>query len=315
MIDDPRVAAYLRQMEDKTSRVQSQMRSMVERYKTLAQEREDDKIELGKLKKALKKAAERIRYIEDIPGKRVPYFLTFKVDVPGQSNPSVPLAGSRISDVKQVSMDGPFVATSYMSAFQLKTFSLGPYADPQEGSGRPNDPPAGTEVVTPLTGRFRPVASTADPFSGAYIGPGIGGIQAASSISAAQAVQTFRPGVADFLFEVADEGVDRQRQNAIPVPSRYLYSEFDRPLYLPVSDFFERGSSIKFTATLTRDLGFAEINYATLPNGFTEGALNPPPDPILNDPPLSGRAVVALGGVLYFTMLGYKILQAQSPAV
>jgi hypothetical protein len=25
--------------------------------------------------------------------------------------------------------------------------------------------------------------------------------------------------------------------------------------------------------------------------------------------------IVALGGTLYFTMLGYKILQAQSPAV
>ena len=314
MIDDPNAAAWLRQMATKQERVEAQMRALMARYKTLAQEHEDDRIALKQLRAALKKAQERIRYIEDIPGKRVPYFLNFKIDVPGQSNPSVSLAGSRLPDVRQVSMDGPFVATSYMSAFQLRCFSLGPYGDDEEG-GRPNDPPVGTEVVTPLTGRFRPVASTADPFAGAYIGPGIGGTAAAGQVQTALAVQTFRPGVVDFLFEVADEGVDRLRQNQVPIPSRYLYSEFDRPLYLPVSDFFERGSSIKFTATLTRDIGFAEINYATLPNGFTEGTLSPPPDPVLNDPALSGRAVVALGGVLYFTMLGYKILQAQSPAV
>lgn len=312
---DPELSAYLRKLANKHERIEAQMSALTDRYKRLSSEHEDDKIELQKLRAALKKAAERIRYIEDIPGKRVPYFQTFQINIPGQSNPTISLAGSRLSDTKQVSQDGPFVCTTYLSAFLLKTFSIGPYSD-QEDQGRPNDPPAGTEVVTPLSGRFRPVASSADPFSGAYIGPGIGGLPAqAANVAAAQAVNTFRPGIVDFLFEIADEGVDRLRQNQIPIPSRYIFSEFDRPLYLPVSDFFERGSTIRFSATLTRDIGFAEINYPELPNGFQEGSLSPAPDPIANDPPLSGRAVVALGGTLYFTMLGYKILQAQSPAV
>jgi hypothetical protein len=314
--NDPEVAAYLRRMANKQSRVEAQMEALNQRYQAMAAAAEDDKIELKRLASALKKAASRIRYIEDIPGKRVPYFQGFQINIPGQSNPTVSLAGSRLSDTKQISMDGPFVCTTYLSAFLLKCFSLGAYSGTSENVGRPNDPEVGSEVNTPLTGRFRPVASSADPFSGAYIGYGIGGIPAAAAhVAAAQAVQTFRPGTIDFLFEVADEGVDRLRQNQIPIPSRYLFSEFDRPLYLPVSDFFERGSAIRFAATLTRDIGFAEINYASLPNGFQEGALSPPPDPIANDPTQSGRLIVALGGTLYFTMLGYKILQAQSPSV
>jgi hypothetical protein len=314
--NDPEIAAYLRRMANKQQRVEAQMEALQQRYQAMAAAAEDDKIELKRLGQALKKAASRIRYIEDIPGKRVPYFQGFQINIPGQSNPTVSLAGSRLSDAKQISQDGPFVCTTYLSAFMLRCFSLGPYAGTDQAVGRPNDPDVGSEVNTPLSGRFRPVSSSADPFSGAYIGMGIGGIPAAAAnVAAAQAVQTFRPGIIDFLFEVADEGIDRLRQNQIPIPSRYLFSEFDRPLYLPVSDFFERGSSIRFSATLTRDIGFAEINYASLPNGFQEGGVSPPPDPIANDPTESGRMIVALGGTLYFTMLGYKILQAQSPAV
>jgi len=309
--DDPRIAAYLRQMATRQERVEGQMQSVLKRYKAMAAEHEDDKIELGKLRKALKKAAARIRYIEDIPGKRVPYFMQFQINIPGPTTPTVTVAGQRLSDTKQVSMDGPFVATTYLSAFLMKTYSLGPFGD--QVTGRPADPPAGAELITPLTGRFRPVASSADPFAGAYIGGSMG----PATIAGAQTAQTFRPGIIDFLFEIADEGVDRLRQNQVPIPSRYLFSEFDRPLYLPTSDFFERGSTIRFASTLTRELGFAEVNYALLANGFSAGpGLTPAPDPTVAGPPAgAGRVSVAIGGTLYFTMLGYKILQAQSPAV
>jgi hypothetical protein len=310
MNDDPNLAAYLRRMETQHGRMQAQYEALHKRYEQLATEHADDKIEMGRIKAAVKKAAERIRYVEDIPGKRVPYFLQFQINIPGPSAPSVTLAGARLQDVKTVSQDGPFVCTTYLSAFLMKTFSIGPYEIPPEsGNGRPSDPPAGTEVITPLTGRWRPVASTADPFAGAYVGYRIGALDLATALTP----QTYRPGIIDFLFEIQDEGVDRLRQNSIPIPSRYLFSEFDRPLYLPVTDFFERSSSVRFTATLTRELGFAEVNYTTFPNGFSEGNQVPPPDPTA--PNEEGRAVVALGGTLYFTMLGYKILQAQSPAV
>ena len=289
---------------------------MVKRYRAMASEREDDKMELRKMRDALKKAAARIRYIEDIPGKRVPYFMQFAINIPGPTSPSVTIAGSRLSDVKTISQDGPFVCTTYLSAFLLKTYSIGDYTVGENpANGRPNDPVAGTEVISPLSGRWRPVASTADAFEGAYIGARVGEVVGdAATLDDATKVKTFRPGTVDFTFEIADEGVDRLRQNQIPIPSRYLFTENDRPLYLPVSDFFERGSSIRFSATLTRDLGFAEVNYAALPNGFSEGQADPPPNPAIPDT-YQGRQVLSLGGTLYFTMLGYKILQAQSPAV
>jgi hypothetical protein len=306
-IDDPNLAAYLRKMSDKQDRAEAQYRALAQRYNDLQNQYEDDKLEMKRVKQAVKKAAERIRYIEDIPGKRVPYFMTFEIEIPGPTTPSTTVAGQRLSDTKQVSQDGPFMATTYLSAFLMKTYSIGPYGDDE--TGRPSDLAAGAEVITPLSGRFRPVASSADPFAGAYIGYSLGPV----TVGGAQAVQTFRPGIVDFLFEIADEGVDRLRQNQVPIPSRYLFSEFDRPLYLPVSDFFERGSTIRFSSTLTRELGFAEVNYALLPNGFTEGNQNPPPDPTQAGD--IGRVPVSIGGTLYFTMLGYKILQAQSPAV
>jgi hypothetical protein len=283
------------------------MESLLKRYNVQASDLEDNKIELKRLRQALKKAADRIRYIEDIPGKRVPYFQGFQINIPGPTTPGTTVAGQRLSDPRQISMDGPFVCTTYMGAFLMKTFSLGPYGD--ETTGRPGDPPIGTEVITPLSGRWRPVASSADPFAGAYIGGSMG----PATIAGAQTAQTLRPGIVDFLFEIADEGVDRLRQNQVPIPSRYLFSEFDRPFYLPVSDFFERGTTIRFSATLTRELGFAEVNYPILQGGFAEGGQQPPPDPTQANE--IGRVSVGIGGTLYFTMAGYKILQAQSPAV
>lgn len=304
--NDPNVAAYLRKMEDRETRTAEQLRSLMGAYKKLSQQLSDSKLEQQRLSSAVAKAAKRIRYIEDIPGKRVPYFLNFEIQIPGPDQPSLSLAGKQMVTSQPISQDGPFVCTTYLSAFLMKTYSIGPYGDSEDG--RPNDPPAGQEVITPLTGRFRPVASTADPFSGAYIGARVGPV----TVAGAQAVQTFRPGEADFLFEIYDASVDRNRQNQIPIPSRYIFSEFDRPLYLPISDFFSQSAVIQFKATLTRDLGFAEVNYAALPNGFAEGTQQPPPDPTIADG--AGRSVVALGGTLYFTMLGYKILQAQSPS-
>lgn len=313
--NDPAVAAYLRQMEDRESRVTSQLEALKRLFKRVAIGRDEDRLELQKLSAALKKAAARIRYIEDIPGKRVPYFLNFAINIPGPDQPNITLAGKRMPTTQSISQDGPFVCTTYLSAFLMKTYSLGPYGT--QNDGRPGDPPAGTEVITPLTGRFRPVASTADPFSGAYIGYTLG----PDTIAGAQAVQTFRPGEADFLFEIQDSGVNRQRQNEIAIPSRYLFTEFDRPLYLPISDFFSQSSVITFAATLTRELGFAEVNYGALSGGalgpapstgFAEGLQQPPPDPTAAGN--IGRVAVAIGGTLYFTMLGYKILQGQSPA-
>lgn len=306
--NDPAIAAYLRDMESSTKRQEAQIEGLTRAMRSLLSRTGDQKIEIQRQADALAKAAKRIRYIEDIPGKRVPYFLNFSIDYPGVGMPGMSVAGKQEVTSQPISQDGPFVCTTYMSSFLMKTFSVGPYGI--AGNGRPNDPAPGTEVITPLTGRFRPVSSTTDPFSGAYIGARVGPI----TVAGAQAVQTFRPGEVDFLFEIFDASVDRNRQNQIPTPSRYIFSEFDRPLYLPISDFFSQSAVIQFKATMTREFGVAEVNYAQIPgsSGIAEGNASPPPDPAGTEG--EGRQAVAIGGTLYFTMLGYKILQAQSPA-
>jgi hypothetical protein len=305
-MSDPGFASYLRDLEDSKKRQETQIDLLTRHMRQLINKVGDQKVEQQRLSDALAKAAKRIRYIEDIPGKRVPYFLNFQIDYPNGGTPGLSIAGKQEIATQPISQDGPFVCTTYLSAFLMKTYSIGPYGTAEDG--RPNDPAAGTEVVTPLTGRFRSVSSTTDPFAGAYIGPRVG----PNTVAGAQAVQTFRPGEVDYLFEIFDASVDRNRQNQIPTSSRYIFSEYDRPMYLPISDFFSQSAVIQFKATMTREFGYAEVNYAQLPNGNAEGNASPPPDPTNGDG--SGRQVVALGGTLYFTMLGYKILQAQSPA-
>lgn len=281
-------------------------RAVVNKVADLINRFKQHQVQFRAIEKWVEKASQRIKYIEDIPGKRIPYMLNFEIELPpssgaaGQSDGLVSIANQQFFDTQQIPMDGPFVATHYMGAFRMKTYSLGPT------QARPQDQPAGTEVQTPMTGRFRPLASTADPFSGAYIGPGTtpGGAGSTGILDG----NTPRPGEIDFLWTLEDEGSRRARQNQIPQPSRYLFSELDRPYYLAVSDFYERGSVIRITVTPTREADLIEMAYVAY-NGVSggEGA-----DITGEDP---NRRVFASGGTLHLTMGGYKILQAQTPAV
>lgn len=307
----PQVAAFLRNLNDKQARQQSQFEALAKAYRELRTRSEGDKLEIQRLGEWVRKAASRIRYIEDIPGKRVPYTMNFEVSIPSVANVANPV-GARIRAQQQVSMDGPFVGTMLMGAFRMQTFSLGPCdegprAVPAGGNApllapqiNQNFPPIGEEIITPLTGRFRPIASTNDQFQGAYVG--VGAFNGDSNYNCCYGNQ-FRPGEIDFLWEYADEGTDRERQNQIPSPSRYLFSEVDRPFYLAVSDFFERGSTIAFYLTLLRSVGLVEVAFGPGCNGITESPIAP------------AKAILALGGVVTLSIHGYKILQAQSPAV
>lgn len=286
----PQVAQFLRSLNDKQARQAAQFDALAKAYRDLRTRSEGDKLEIQRLGEWVQKAAKRIKYIEDIPGKRVPYTMNFEIEMPSDANTPLPV-GARVRSQQQTSMDGPFVASMLMGAFRMRTYSLGP--DIQLFPGMP---PVGEEIITPFTGRFRPIASTTDGFSGAYIGIGTG--------ASANLVNTHRPGEIDFLWEYTDGGTDRSRQNEIPTPSRYLFSENDRPFYLAVSDFFERGSTITFYVTLLRSLGLVEASFSAGYNGYTESAIAP-----------ADRATFAVGGTLTLSIHGYKILQAQSPAV
>lgn len=292
----PQVAQFLRSLNDKQARQSAQFDALAKAYRDLRTRSEGDKMEIQRLGEWVQKAAKRIKYIEDIPGKRVPYTMNFEIDMPSDANTPLPV-GARVRAQQQLSMDGPFVGSMLMGAFRMRTYSLG-----LDAVLFPNMPPAGEEVVTPFTGRFRPIASTTDGMSGAYIGIGTG-TNADPQVAAAM-VNTHRPGTVDFLWEYTDGGTDRARQNEIPSPSRYLFSENDRPFYLAVSDFFERGSTITFYVTLLRSLGLVEASFSSGYNGYVESAIAP-----------AVRATFAVGGTLTLSIHGYKILQAQSPSV
>jgi hypothetical protein len=296
---DPQTQQQIQKLLNELARERASKKAIVERVADLMNRFSQQRIEVKRLEKWVERAAQRIKYIEDIPGKRIPYMLNFEIELPSGVSPSggvaqiTTMANQQFFDVQQISMDGPFVATHYMGALQLKTFSLGPT------QARPQDAAAGQEVITPLTGRFRPLASTADAFSGAYIGPGTQTIAA---------VHTPRPGAIDFLWTLEDEGSRRSRQNQIPQPSRYFFTEVDRPYYLACSDFYERGSTIRINVSPTRDMDLVEMAYVAY-NGVSGG----------EGADITGtgndRRVFATGGTLYLTMGGFKILQAETPAV
>ena len=89
---------------------------------------------------------------------------------------------------------------------------------------------------------------------------------------------------------------------------------------LPMANGASGFATLRRAVTVNGDasrkpLGFAEVNYALMQNGFVEGTQVPPPDPTDAVNLQAGRVPVSIGGTLYFTMLGYKILQAQSPAM
>lgn len=336
-------------METEHERVEAQLKALYNAFRKQEEVLEDRSVQFEQLQELLKRAVHRIRYAETLPGRREPFAISFEIEVPLAAgagtlltNPQLIPAtnvGTPLSAVQRVAKDGPFVATTYLSAFKLKTYSLGPLdgTPPEVPNG--TDPAIGVEVITPLTGRFRPIASSSDPFSGAYIGPNIGVLNVSDTTDndpdgGAFFTRTFRVGSIDFLWGIEDVNSVRLRQNGqAPIPSRFLHSEFDRPLYLPVADYYERGASIRFNAQLLHDLGYVEMNwnsYTTTSAGAAAAGdqvwtelFNAETDTALSDADLFAAAPLAsrarrrfgLGGTLYFTMLGYKILQPMEPAV
>ena len=184
------------------------------------------KAALGSLQQA-KSAASALtplvpRFIEDIPGKRVPY--TYGVNL--QPAAGAAWTTALVSGVVTISSDGPFLATGLVAAWR---------------------PTTGTSVVgaIAMTGRWRPISST-----NAIVSDG-----AASLIALPDAV--------DFTWNYSEAGSDRARQN-IDRSSVELFSNQDRPCYLPIADFFERNTAVTVNVTMLR----APTNAGVLWFGF-----------------------------------------------
>jgi len=151
------------------------------------------------------------RFIEDIPGKRVPY--TYGVNL--QPAAGAAWTTALVSGVLTISSDGPFLATGLVAAWR---------------------PTTGTSVVgaIAMTGRWRPISST-----NAITQDGVGSLIA-------------MPDAVDFVWNYSEAGSDRARQN-IDRSSVELFSNQDRPCYLPIADFFERNTAVTVNVTMLRN--------------------------------------------------------------
>jgi hypothetical protein len=249
--------------------------------------------------------ADDIRYIESIPGRRIPFdmFVTMPI-------------GSTITSEQQqsvvVSQDGPFVAVARLAAFQ-SAFQFN-RTDPDTG--------AQASFVGRSYGRWRPFHSAWDlndagagvfpPTTGAAP-PGTGAAFYASPSNHS----SFRTMQFDGVINFLNQGAAYHRSND-PIPSAWYSTAINSPFELGAFDFFERGETLQWKATPLH----ANNPDAGNASGFGAGGLFPfigsqydvhegivdPVSQATSDP--IGRLP---DGILYLGYHGFRIIQTPGP--
>ena len=248
---------------------------------------------------------EHIKYIEQIPGRRIPFDLMVNIPI-----------GSDITSEQQasttVSQDGPFVAVARYATFQsAHTFTV---LDTQ------------TNNVAAFNGRsfgrFRPIHSAWDlndgnpqyqPVVGAAF-PGTGAAIYASPSNHS----SFRTMEFDGIVRFQNQGSAFQRQN-IGLPSTFYTNQINAIFALGALDFFERGEVLEWRVTplhannpnFGNASGYASGGfYPFLASQYDvhEGIVDPEIDQQETDP------VTRLpSGILTIGFHGYRIVQPPGP--
>ena len=257
--------------------------------------------------KALKASPQRtgMRYIEDIPGTRVPYDLL--VSIPIASGEAGPFTQTAV-----VSADGPFVAVERVLTFvsQLSFQVLSEGGDRPIFNGR-------------SFGRYRPTHSACDFFdaNGGYtqpIGQADPGDGLFSLVSSNQH-SPFRTMEWDGTIEVVAAGSGLRRQNT-PVPSSIWCPGIGGVSQLPALDYFAPTSSIEFTARSNHinnpNAGNIQSLVGALPyldsqydghEGIAYGAAVP-------DAATADTVTRLPNGILIVGYRGFRIIQTQGNA-
>jgi hypothetical protein len=242
-----------------------------------------------------------IRYIEQIPGRRIPFDLLV----------NIPIGANIVAEQQastQISQDGPFVAVARYCTFQSAySFSQ---VDPETS--------ASAAFQGRSYGRFRPTSSVGDlldgskgyqPVAGAAF-PGLGAAIAASPSNHSN----FRTMEFDGLIQFLNQGSGWQRQN-IQVPSAFYMQEINSPFLLGALDFFERGETLqwKVTPTHTNNPEFGNVS------GFLTGGFYPFQDSQYDvhegivDPYIQDQETDPItrlpNGILTIGFHGYRIIQ------
>jgi len=243
-----------------------------------------------------------LQYIENIPGRRVPFDMLVNVAIAGTA--TAQQEGSII-----VSQDGPFVAVSRFAAF-LSQHSF-QYIDPATGN---------KSIFNGRSyGRWRPIHSAWDLNDGqphsevlqSVAFPGAGQPHIISP-SNASSWRTMQP---DFRIVMENAGFAFPRAN-LDVPSAFWTKQINSPFPLGALDFFERGETMTFKIQPQHP---TNPSYGNV-DGFT-GASNAWPflasqfdavegisDPTVTD--VTTDPVTRLNnGILVIGFHGYRIIQ------
>jgi hypothetical protein len=177
--------------------------------------------------------ATHIRYVEDIPGRRVPF--DYIVNIP---------IGANITSEQQatatITQDGPFVAVArfaiFQSAYQFSrvdpdTSAVGTFQGRSYGRYRPIH--SAWDLNDASAGVFSPVAGGPLPGAGQPI-------FASSSNHSSFRTMEF-DGVINFL----NQGSAYPRQN-IPIPSAFYTNQINSPFALGALDFFEKSEVLQW---------------------------------------------------------------------
>jgi len=247
-----------------------------------------------------------IRYIERIPGRRIPF--DFLVDVKiSATDPSL------AQGTRTVSQDGPFVATVRYAAFQSALQFQ--FKDPETGAaatfngrsfGRFRPVHSVADLVDAAAGVFQPVIGMAFPGTGAPI------------FASPSNMSSFRTMEWDGFIEFLNQGSGYPRSNQ-PVPSAFWMSEVNSAFQLGALDFFERGETLQWKVQPTHLNNPAAGNVS----GFAAGGLFPflasqydvqegISDP-LNPDATADPATRLANGILTLGFHGERIIQPPGP--
>lgn len=250
--------------------------------------------------------SEHIRFIESIPGRRIPFDLL--VDIPIGANITGEQQGTRT-----ISQDGPFVAVArfatFQSAYQFKS------VDPQtqeeatfqgRSFGRYRPIHSAWDLNDAAAGVLNPIAGIAFPGTGAPI------VASSANLSGYRSMEF--DGVIEFL----NQGAAYPRSNQ-EVPSSFYSSSINSPFQLGSLDFFERGETLQWKVRPTH------VNNPNAGNlsGYAAGGLYPflasqydvhegisdPLNPAATQDPISRLP----DGILVIGLHGFRIVQPPGP--
>ncbi len=243
-----------------------------------------------------------LQYVENIPGRRVPFDLL--VNIPIASDTASEQQGS-----VTINQDGPFIAVARY-AFFLSQYSF-QYLDPATSN---------TAIFNGRSfGRWRPVHSAWDLNDGmprsevvqAVAFPGTGAPQILSPSNASG----FRSMQPDFSIRTENEGFAYPRSN-LYVPSAAWTKQINSPFGLAALDVFERGEVIGFRVQPqhANNPSYGNVQSFTgsgnawpfLASQFdTQEGIS---DPVITDQTTDPVTRLA-NGILVIGFHGYKIIQ------